>query len=179
MGQHGADTVIGDDVRLLIMDCFETLVTLEGGQYRLRNGVDAFLLHFVTRLSIPLAIHSDAERGLLSSVIESVGLQRYAAALYDGDQAGIPLDNGLLLKDLAQPLADFKVSADDAVFIGDSRLDAQSAERFDVPFIRVPRSEDRQFSFTRLIGGSSRYKSGEFTQTMLRHYLGDQHERDA
>ena len=68
-------------------------------------------------------------------------------------------------------VARFRVAAPEAVFIGDSPLDAEAARHFAVPFVRVPRSEDRDFTFSTLIRGPSRYQSSEFSTVFLERYL--------
>jgi hypothetical protein len=76
-----------------------------------------------------------------------------------------------MLKRLDAVIARFAVPIEQVVFIGDSPLDAAAAQHHGVPFIRVPRSEDREFSFAGLIKGPSRYQSSEFTSIFIERYL--------
>ena len=57
------------------------------------------------------------------------------------------------------------------MFIGDSPLDAEAARQHQIPFIRVPRSEDLEFTFDCLIGGPSRYNSNQFSSVLFERYL--------
>src|ERR1043165_7046173 len=63
MSQFGGATTIGPDVRLILLDCFETMVELDGTTYRPRLGMTDFLTHFGARVGVPLAVTGDAKRG--------------------------------------------------------------------------------------------------------------------
>ncbi len=155
--QHGSDTVIGPQARVLLMDCFETLVHLGDGGYRARTGIERFLDHFSRRRAIPVVVVSDAPEADVTGALRQAGLLAWIAGIFDRRQ----LDTRGR-KSLDRILAELGMTAAEAVFIGDSPLDAEAARTHGVPFIRVPRSEDRGFSFERLISGPSRYRSGEF-----------------
>lgn len=166
MPQPGSTTAISARTRLILLDCFETLVELHAGVYQARRGVTAFLAHFARR-RITLAVISDAAPEAVAGALGQAGLNPAFAAVYHADDASEALPGGRARKRLDRPLRDFAVAAEDAIFIGDSPLDAEAALHHGVPFIRVPRSEDRDFSFATLIGGPSRYDSAQFSLTFL------------
>ncbi len=170
MPQDGADTVIPRSVRLILIDCFETMVEYSPRGYHARKGIDEFLAHFVRELRVPLAVISDASREFIVAALKQAALEHQVAAVYHGGNSIEALPDGRVRKSLALPLADFGVRGDQAVFIGDSPLDAIAARNQGVPFIRVPRSEDGAFSFAALIHGPSRYQSSDFTAILLDRY---------
>lgn len=171
MAQAGSDTVIGPQVEMIILDCFETLVALGAGGYQPRKGVPVFLEHFGRRLGLHLVVHSDAEGPLVAEALGQAGLSDRFTAVYHAPEAVERAVDGTLTKCLDQPLHDARLEPFQVIFIGDSPLDARAAERYQVPFVRVPRSEDQDFTFARLIRGPSRYSSGEFANTMVEFYL--------
>jgi phosphoglycolate phosphatase-like HAD superfamily hydrolase len=173
MPQFGASTIITADVRLILLDCFETLVELDHQRaYRARKGVLAFLAHYQAK-GVHLAVASDSELSAVSSALAQAGLERHFARIYHAGNAMEDLGDGRTRKRLDLPLADHGLDRRQVVFIGDSPLDAEAALHHRVPFIRIPRSEDRNFSFTVLISGPSRYNSGEFSAAFLEQYLKD------
>ena len=173
MPQFGGGTVITHDTRLILLDCFETLVELEGGAYRPRRGMLEFLSHFASRVGTPLAVVSDAGRSEVERAVKQAGVGGFLVRIYHAGNAAEDLGGGRQRKRLDLAVADFKVSPEQAVFIGDSPLDAEAARHYGVRFIRVPRSEDRGFSFASLITGPSRYRSQEFNLKFLERYGKD------
>ncbi len=173
MSQFGGATIIGPQVRLMLLDCFETMVELAGQVYRPRAGMIEFLTHFGSRVGIPLVVISDASKDEVEAALSQARLATYVVKVYHAGNAAEDLGNGRMRKRLCVPLLDFKVKADQALFIGDSPLDAEAAQHHGVQFIRVPRSEDRSFSFANLITGPSRYRSHEFNVTFLDRYKKD------
>lgn len=169
MPQFGAGTVIPGDVRLILLDCFDTLVEFRDWQWRPRRGVVALLSHFHVN-NVPRAVISDAAPDTIASALAQSGLTPYIDRVYDGDLAAEPLGDGQRRKRLDLPLADFGLAPDQAVFIGDSQADAEAARHFKVPFVRVPRGEDSTFDFAVLLRGPSRYDSGDFSVKMLDHW---------
>jgi phosphoglycolate phosphatase-like HAD superfamily hydrolase len=174
MQQFGGETTISREVRLILMDCFETLVELSGRGYAPRLGVGRFLQHFVRDRRIPVVVISDAGEDLIADALKQAGIRHFIQGIYHAGNASEALDQHRQRKRLDLPLADFKVPATEAVFIGDSPLDAQAAQHHGVPFIRVPRSEDRVFTFDNLITGPSRYRSADFSAVMSDRYGKDQ-----
>ena len=170
MSQFGGATTIGLDVRLILLDCFETMVELEGTSYRPRLGMPEFLTHFGSRIGVPIGVISDAKLIEVEAALAQARLRSFVVTIYHADNAAEQLANGRMRKRLDVPVADFKVKAHQVVFIGDSPLDAEAAQHHGVQFIRVPRSEDRTFSFANLITGPSRYRSQEFNITFLDRY---------
>lgn len=170
MSQFGGTTTIGPDVRLILLDCFETMVELEGNTYRPRLGMTDFLTHFGSRIGIPIAVISDAKKAEVEQALAQARLATFVVTIYHADNAAEALGSGRMRKRLDVPLTDFKVKPTQTVFIGDSPLDAEAAQHHGVQFIRVPRSEDRSFSFANLITGPSRYRSQEFNITFLDRY---------
>jgi phosphoglycolate phosphatase-like HAD superfamily hydrolase len=169
--QFGAGTVVPPDVTLLILDCFETLVEMRGRSYVARQGIGEFLDHFSGRRKVPMAVLSDGEQVAVEAAVAQAGLAgRFAAIVGAPDSLG-QLPDGRVLKRLDLLISRFAVATSACVFVGDSPLDAQAAKHHGVPFIRVPRSEDDQFSFASLITGPSRYQSTEFSAVFLERYL--------
>lgn len=168
MMQFGSDTIIGPGVRLLLMDCFETLVELGEGGYVPRRGLRRFLDAMAER-GLPVAVISDAPEPAVVGALRQAGLLERIGIIYDRRTA-VEVGDGRLRKRLDLPLIEAGLAPEEAVFIGDSPLDADAARRHRVPFIRIPRSEDRSFSFERLIHGPSKYASAEFAFTFDQHY---------
>jgi FMN phosphatase YigB (HAD superfamily) len=172
MPQFGADTVIPPGVKLILMDCFETLVALEGGKYQPRLGVVELLRHYVRRPKpVTIAVISDAPEAQVKAALNQAGIARLIARIYHAGNAAEPLPEGKTRKRLDLPVRDYQVTLADTVFIGDSPLDAEAAAHHGMPFIRVPRSEDIDFTFTTLVAGPSRYASQDFNGKMIGHYL--------
>lgn len=167
--QFGSDTVISRQVRLILMDCFETLVQLTGDGYVARNGIHRFLDHFAVARRIPILVISDAPEAAIAGALRQAGLLARISGIYDSRAADV-LPGSRSRKRLDLPLTEMGIPASAAVFIGDSPLDAAAAHHHGVPFIRVPRSEDHTFSFERLIDGPSRYRSGEFVEHLDQTY---------
>jgi len=170
MAQYGSITTISSRTRLILLDCFETVVELVDGMYRPRLGIVAFIQHFAVGRSIPLVIISDADEATVEATLKQAEVRGSFSKVYHAGNAIETEADGRLRKRLDIPLADFAVRAPFAMFIGDSPLDAMAAQHHGVPFIRVPRSEDRAFTFASLISGPSRYDSGEFSATFLDEY---------
>lgn len=170
MAQFGGSTRISADIRLLLLDCFETMVELDGHAYRARNGMTGFLAHYSGKVGLPVVVISDAGRDQVDRALAEAGLATYPVAIYHAGNAAADLGDGRRRKRLDLAVADFKLRPEQALFIGDSPLDAEAAQHYGVQFIRVPRSEDRAFSFQSLIDGASRYQSQEFNLTFLDRY---------
>lgn len=173
MPQPGSQTTITVRTRLILLDCFETLVELDGDRYRPRLGIPKFLRHFTERRPVPLAVISDAPLERIGPALQEAGVPAVFAGIWHAGDA-IEEVEGRLIKRLDVPLRALGVAASEAIYIGDSPYDEQAAIRASVPFIRVPRSEDRQFSFATLIDGPSRYDSAQFTTAFLRRYKPEQ-----
>ncbi len=169
--QLGADTVMQDRHRLVLMDCFETLVQFVDGRYVARNGILVFLEESIRRRRKTVVVISDAAEGIVLSALTDAGIMPYIREVYHAGNSAEDLGHGRLRKRLDLPLQHLGVAKENAIFIGDSPMDAEAAAHHGVPFIRVPRSEDVSFTFVSLLAGPSRYDSGEFSQTMLNSYL--------
>ena len=171
MPQFGGSTIITGGIRLILIDCFETLVEMRGRAYQPRLGVKDFLTHYASKVGIPVAVVSDANQAAVDDALRQAGLATYITRIYHADNAAERLPDGRARKRLDVPLRDFALRPEQVVFVGDSPLDAEAAQHHKVQFIRVPRSEDAAFSFASLITGPSRYRSQEFQATFLNHYL--------
>ena len=169
--QFGADTVVPNDVQLVILDCFETLVELHGRSYIAREGVTEFLDHFARKRNVPLVVLSDGEQEAVEKALTQAGMRACFAAVVGAPDSLGQLPDGRVLKRLDMVAQRFAVPIARAVFIGDSPLDGQAARHHGMPFIRVPRSEDESFSFVSIISGPSRYQSTEFSAVFLERYL--------
>lgn len=143
---------------------------MDGGRYRARLGVQNFLGHFLRQQGVPCVVVSDGAVEQVMGALLQAGLTNTVSAVYHAGNALEVFPDGRTRKRLDRPLADFKVQASQAIFIGDSKLDQTAAEYYRVPFIRVPRSEDVRFSLDRLITGPSNYLSGEFEIDFLHRY---------
>jgi len=168
--QFGASTIVPSDVRLIILDCFETLVELEGRIYQARHGVVPFLQHFMHG-NVQLAVLSDGEQAAVEGALSQAGLTQHFAIVVGAPLSLEQLPDGRMVKRLDQLIVRFAVPIEQTIFVGDSPLDAVAAQHHGVPFIRVPRSEDRDFTFASLISGPSRYQSSEFSAVFLERYL--------
>lgn len=160
--QFGSQTVIAPTVQLVLMDCFETLIQFGPEGYKPRHGIVRFLEALATERRIPVVVISDAPEPAIASALRQAGLLPRIASVYDR-RASDDLGAGRIRKRLDLPLMELGIAPHRAVFIGDSPLDAEAAHYHGVPFIRVPRSEDRSFNFVRLLSGPSEYNSGEFS----------------
>lgn len=170
MPTHGADTTIPPDVRLILMDCFETLVSYSERGYSVRRGIPTFLRHFHAR-AVPVAVISDATEHAVRAALEQTDLLRWVDRILAPATTLLP--DGRVRKRLDTAIAVYQVEGSQAVYIGDSPLDALAALEQGVPFIRVPRSEDITFSFESLITGPSRYHSADFAAVLRRRYQSD------
>lgn len=146
------------------------MVELDGQVYRPRLGMTEFLTHFGARVGIPIAVISDAKKSEVDAALSQARLGTFVVKIYHADNAGEQLASGRIRKRLDVPVGDFRIKPTQAVFVGDSPLDAEAAQHHGVHFIRVPRSEDRNFSFASLITGPSGYRSQEFNVTFLERY---------
>ncbi len=173
MPQFGSSTVIPARVRLIMLDCFDTLVEHQDWTYLARRGVVEFLAHFSKKRNVALVVVSDAEESAIVAALDQAKLSGYFGRIYHAGNASQDLGHGRRRKRLDIPLVDLGIAAADALFIGDSPADAESARFHSIPFIRVPRSEDRAFTFASLITGPSCYNSGDFSAAMMKYYLGD------
>jgi FMN phosphatase YigB (HAD superfamily) len=173
MSQFGGTTTIGLDTRLILLDCFETMVELQGAAYCARLGMVDFLTHFGARVGIPIVVISDAAKNAVETALAQARLSTFVVAVYHAGNAAEALGDGRWRKRLDVPMADFRATPTQTVFIGDSPLDAEAAQHYGVHFIRIPRSEDRSFSFATLINGPSRYRSQEFNVAFLDRYRKD------
>ncbi|MCS6969715.1 MAG: HAD family hydrolase [Planctomycetota bacterium] len=178
-GQFGSATVIPHDVALLILDCFETLIALRGRAYVPRRGVIEFLDHFtITRPETPRVVVSDAEQSTVEAALVQAGLIERLTAIIGAPTSLAVHSDGRQLKRLDAIVDQFRAPVHRTIFIGDSPLDAQAAHYHRIPFIRVPRSEDENFSFACLISGPSRYQSAEFSALFLQQYLRHRGQTD-
>lgn len=170
--QFGGSTVIPPDVALLIFDCFETLIALNGRRYAPRRGVPELLDHLAaTCPETPRVVISDADAALVEAALAEAGLRERIDAVFGAPESLATLPDGRQIKRLDMVMERYRAPLQRTVFIGDSPLDAAAAQHHRVPFIRVPRSEDQAFSFACLISGPSRYHSTEFSAVFLQHYL--------
>ena len=168
--QMGADTVLSDRHRLVLMDCFETLVQYADGRYIARTGVVVFLEEITKRRRKTVVVISDAAQQVIEAALRESGLWGYVRDVYHAGNSAEDLGHGRMRKRLDLVLTEYQTARDDAVFIGDSPLDAEAAAFHQVPFIRVPRSEDHTFTFVSLLAGPSRYDSGEFSSKLFQTY---------
>jgi phosphoglycolate phosphatase-like HAD superfamily hydrolase len=170
MQQIGSATIITPSIRLILLDCYETLVELADNHYRPRRGIPRFIEHYAVKMGMPLVVVSDAHKDDVVAALAQAQLGQHFRAIYHKDNASENLGEGRTRKRLDVVVADFSVKPRDAMFIGDSPMDALAAQHHGLCFIRVPRSEDRDFDFSRLITGASRYNSQDFSATFVERY---------
>ena len=178
MAQFGGDTTIGAHIKLLMCDCFDTLVELSTDRYHARKGVRAFLEHYTHTVRLPVVVVSDARADHVAGALEQAGLSDFIERIFHADNGGIEDRDGVLYKRLDRVVTAYKLHPSEVMFIGDSRLDAAAAQEYHVNFIRVPGSLDRDFTFARLVGGASRYRSAEYSSEMLRQFMQDREQND-
>ncbi|MHC5067410.1 MAG: HAD family hydrolase [Planctomycetota bacterium] len=167
MTHFGSKTMLDDDLVGVALDCFDTLVELDEATYRPRRGVIGFLEYCRDQRGLVLVVLSDAHSDRLRRVLQGTGLDHYFDRLYYGCGAIDIDDEGRPMKHFRNVLADYSITAEQLLFIGDSPLDAEAARRAEIKFIRVPGSADREFGFRRLITGPSGYNSGAYSRKML------------
>lgn len=170
--QFGGATVIPPDLALLVLDCYETLIELDGARYVPRRGIVQLLDNIGLVRGLPIAVVSDGEQATVEDSIAQAGLADRFAKVWGAPESLGCTPEGRMLKRLDLVPACFGVPLPRCVYIGDSPLDAEAAKYHGMPFIRVPRSEDRSFTFAKLIDGPSRYQSNEFSAVFLERYLG-------
>ena len=113
-------------------------------EWLLRDGFLNFLDYFVEGRGKRVVVSSDGNAVRLREILERFGAARRITHIYGREH----LDPESYLKRLDLILADTGVAADEAVFIGDGKIDGLSASRYGVPFIQVPGTlEDQTFSF--------------------------------
>lgn len=117
-------------------------------EWVLRDGLLNFLDYFVEGRGKLVVVSSDGNASKLHDILERFGAARRITRIYGREH----LDPETYLKRLDRILADTGVNAEQAVFIGDGKIDGLSATRFGVPFIQVPGTlEDPSFSFNAFV----------------------------
>jgi len=117
-------------------------------EWGIRDGLLNFIEYFTQIRKARIIISSDGNVERLRDVFERFGIARRIQRIYGREH----LHKETYLKQLDCILADAGVNRERAVFIGDSKIDAYSAERYGVDFIAVPGTlDDPTFSFNEFL----------------------------
>ncbi len=142
------DTVLKRDLSRDLDHPFVDPRGREAIEWVLRDGFLNFLDYFVASRGKRVVVSSDGNATKLHEILERFGAAHRISHIYGREH----LDPESYLKRLDQILADLEVAADEAVFIGDGRIDELSAQRYGVRFIRVPGTlDDVRFSFNAFV----------------------------
>ncbi|MBE7438777.1 MAG: phosphoenolpyruvate carboxykinase (ATP) [Spirochaetales bacterium] len=155
---------IGPDKDLIIVDAHDTILKRdlsrdplqifgdprqpERLEWGMRDGLLNFIEYFTQIRKAKIVISSDGNVERLRDVFERFGIARRIARIYGREH----LHKETYLKQLDRILLDAGVEKERAVFIGDSKIDGYSAERYGVEFIAVPGTlDDPAFSFNEFL----------------------------
>lgn len=139
------DTILQRDLSRSPGDVFGDPRDRERIQWRPREGLLNFIEYYASIKKKRIVISSDGGRQKLRGIFRRFGIDRQLAGVYGGEH----LHRESYLKQLDLIMSDLGASPDQAVFIGDSRIDRLSAEKYGVDFIAVPGDQD--FSFNAFI----------------------------
>lgn len=156
--------VIPDNKRLIIVDAHDTILKRDLSRdpddvfgdptetervvWVVRDGLLNFIEYYAHMRRARFVISSDGNPDRLRAVFEQFGIARRIHRIYGRDH----LHPQTYLKQLDIIARDAEIPIDQCVFIGDSRIDALSAENYGVDFIRVPGTlEDATFSFNEFL----------------------------
>lgn len=140
------DTILKRDFSRRAGNIFEDQRNSDRIVWRLREGFLNFFDYYVGIGQFKLVISSDGDPDKLENIFHRFGIQ--ISAIYGFKH----IHKETYLKQLDLILKDFDLLPDDAVFIGDSRIDKLSAQKYGVDFIQVPNTlEDRSFSFNQFL----------------------------
>lgn len=138
------DTIFKPDLSRAESDIFHDPMKKDHITWMLRYGFLNFIEYFVVHKKIDIVISSDGHKHRLKRIAKKFGVFDKLKAIYGAEH----VDKWDYLKRLDKILADCGVEAGEAVFIGDSQVDQFSAEKYGVPFIKVPNTvSERAFSF--------------------------------
>ena len=152
--------VIEDHKKLIIVDAHDTVLKRDLSRtpenifgnpeeherivWLLRDGFLNFLDYFYGIKKMRIVISSDGWKQRLADVFDRFGITRQLHAIYGREH----LHPETYLKQLDIIMRDAGVTPRETVFIGDSKIDGYSAEKYGVDFIRVPSTLDSlRFSF--------------------------------
>lgn len=138
------DTIFQPDLSRTQADIFKDPMKKERITWMLRYGFLNFIEYFAVQKKIDIVISSDGQKQRLTRIAKRFGILDKLKAVYGAEH----IDKWDLLKRLDKILEHCEVEAKDAVFIGDSQVDQFSAEKYGMPFIKVPDTiSERAFSF--------------------------------
>ncbi len=158
--QRDQEFIIPEFKKIIIIDAHDTILKRDFSRtpqnifqdphdrdtivWQLREGFQNFLDYFGAIKKIKIVISSDGDQDRLKEIFIRFGIFKQFDAIYGFKH----IHKETYLKQLDQILADFHMEPRDAVFIGDSKIDAYSAQKYGVDFISVPNTvSDRHFSF--------------------------------
>jgi phosphoenolpyruvate carboxykinase (ATP) len=152
--------IIPDDKRLIIIDAHDTFLKRDFSRtldnlfasprdkkeivWILRDGVLNFLEYFHAIKNKHIVISSDGEENKLKEHCDRLGISHSISRIY-----GIRhIDKYNYVKRLDLILNDMEVEPEEALFIGDGKIDQVSCKKYGIDFIEVPNTLDkRNFSF--------------------------------
>ncbi|MDT8448445.1 MAG: phosphoenolpyruvate carboxykinase (ATP) [bacterium] len=156
--------LIPTKARLIILDAHDTILKRDLSRntdrpfldpkekeklsWFLREGFINFLDYFSSVQGLMVVISSDGGKQYLLDTCRRFGILHQLQAVYGSNH----MDPSTGLKQVGQILEDLAVAPEEAVFIGDSRIDRLSAEKAGVPYVEVPDTlDDRSFTFNRFL----------------------------
>ncbi len=138
------DTFLKRDFSRTLDDLFGTPQEKETIVWILRDGMLNFLEYFHSIKKAKIVISSDGEENKLEDHSQRLGIGRYINRIYGARH----IDRYNYVKRLDIILNDMEVDSDQAVFIGDGKIDEISSRKYGIDFIEVPNTlEQRNFSF--------------------------------
>lgn len=138
------DTVLRRDLSRSPKNIFGDPRETESIVWSIRDGLLNFLEYYHGILKKRIVISSDGSPARLAAVFKKFGLEHSIEKIYGREH----LHRESYLKQLDLIVADAGLQTEDAIFIGDSRIDRLSAERYGVDFVQVPGTlEEPHFSF--------------------------------
>ena len=151
------DTIFKPDLSRTQTDVFDDPMRKERITWMLRDGFLNFIEYFAVQKKVDIVISSDGQKRRLTDIAKQFGVFDKLKAIYGAEH----IDKWDYLKRLDKILDQCQISAQDAVFIGDSQVDRFSAEKYGVPFIQVPNTvSERTFSFNSFL--EINFDSGDY-----------------
>lgn len=120
----------------------------DGVVWQLRDGFINFLSFYKEKRKQRIVISSDGDQTNLWKLCERFGINRQIDEIYGYKH----IDKYNYLKQLDFILADLAVASEDAIFLGDGRIDEISAQKYGIFFVKIPSTEESlSFSFNSLL----------------------------
>ncbi len=138
------DTIFKRDLSRSTQNIFLNPDQKDKVEWRLRSGFTNFLDFFKGIRKAKIVISSDGDQDRLHDLCTRFGIIKQIDAIYGYNH----IHKETFLKQLDLILNDLNVLPEEAVFIGDGKIDEYSAKKYGVQYIKVPNTlEDLTFSF--------------------------------